>query len=133
MASAGPRSVIRQADVPGRLFSATGNGCAAATAEGAEVTERCGVVADPPLHAAASSATAKATATPTARRRRFRFTVIRPTEPHHGTTGQQTRLDVPLSPSLTRWDAEAAVLVDAIGINNDDTHLVPGPRCWSRR
>jgi len=75
--------VIRQADVPGRLFSATGNGCTAATADGAEVTERCGVVADPPVHAAASSATASATAMPTARR--LRFTVTTSTEPHHGT------------------------------------------------
>jgi len=91
--------VIRQADVPGRSFSATGKGCGAATAEGAEVTERCGLVADPPLHAAASSAIAMVTAAPTARR--LRFTVSPSTEPHHGTVGQQTRLDVPLSPSLT--------------------------------
>src|ERR1700747_1924437 len=30
MASGAPRSVIRQAEVPGRWFSATGNGCALA-------------------------------------------------------------------------------------------------------
>jgi hypothetical protein len=110
--------VIRQADVPGRLFSATGNGCAdAATAEGAGLTGLTGLRAeDPelPLHAADSSTTARVTATPAARR--LRFTVTPSTEPHHGTTGQQTRLDVPLSPSLITWDADPGVLVDAIGI-----------------
>jgi hypothetical protein len=93
--------VIRQADVPGRVFSATGKGCAAAAAEGAEVTELCRAGPDPPLHAAAANVTARATAMPTPRRLRIRDIAIRLTAPHHGTAGQQTRLDVPLSPSLT--------------------------------
>ena len=83
IASAAPRSVIRHADGPGRLFSATGNGGAAsAVAEGAEVAALrppgLGLAEPgpgPPVHAAAASITASATA------RWICFVVTRLTEP----------------------------------------------------
>ena len=109
IAPAGPRSVIRHADVPGRLFSATGNGGATpavadgALVDGTGVAALCPAEPDPAVHPAAAGNNARATATPAARC--IRFIVTRPTEPHHGTapgSGQQTRLGVPLSPSLTK-------------------------------
>ena len=106
MASGAPRSVIRQAEVPGRWFSATGNGLAAAW-DGADVAGLG--PAEPfgagPLQAAAVSVAAQATAK--AATRPTRLIVTRLTEPHHGTaprfpgSGHKTRLGVPLSPSLT--------------------------------
>ena len=84
MASGAPRSVIRQAEVPGRLFSSTGNGLAAAW-EAAEVAglgpaePGCSVAVE--VHAAAASVAAPAAAR--AAPRRARLIVTRPTEPHH--------------------------------------------------
>src|SRR6266702_24108 len=93
IASAARRSVIRHADVPGRVFSATGNGGAALpVADGAEVGAlgRAEPGPDPPVHATAASitgsATARATATPD--ERCIRFVVTRLTDTHHGTTAR---------------------------------------------
>jgi hypothetical protein len=116
MASGAPRSVIRQAEVPGRLSSCTGNGCVAA-ADGAEVAVLGRGPAEPwcadAVHATAGSVTARAAAMP--RTWRSRLLVTRLTETHHDTavlcraagvpapgSGKKTRLGVPLSPSLTK-------------------------------
>src|SRR5438094_700474 len=86
MASGAPRSVIRQAEVPGRLSSWTGNGCVAA-ADGAEVAVLGRGPAEPwctdAVHAAAGSVTARAAAMP--RTWRSRLLVTRLTETHHDT------------------------------------------------
>src|ERR1700730_1752083 len=113
MAPGAPRSVMRQAEVPGRWFSCTGNGCVA-VADGAEVVVLGPGPAEPccagVVHAAAGSVTARASAMPRAWRNHL--IVTRLTETHHGTGGRfrrprpgfghKTRLGVPLSPSLTK-------------------------------
>jgi hypothetical protein len=113
--------VIRQAEVPGRLFSSTGNGLAvvwdSAEVAGPGLAEPCCAVAVE-VHAAVASVAAPARARAAAPRR-ARLIVTRLTEPHHRTAsavpavlaipaiperrvpGNKTRLGVPLSPSLT--------------------------------
>ena len=121
--------MIRQADVPGRLFSATGNGGTAAAeegaarAEGAEVTEpdRAGPdpadppdPANPPLHAAVVSATARAAARSAARRFGTLFVMTRLTDlmmaprgarlgSKRGSTSRFRRASLDETPSLPSW------------------------------